>query len=128
MKTDRATQLKIVEKMKENIEAGVYYLDGIQKYNVSRARWENSEVIAFELGEHRLRPETLDINGGKIPKPLPLSSLDDFKDYFFVDNSPSLYDCMAGEVIKRAGIRLVYETQEEAVEAARVLFGIEDHF
>lgn len=130
MKTSKEMQLKIIDKMRENVENDLALMNSIQYRNRVNSLWDDRihDVGAsqFERLEMRVKPQTITINGVEIPKPL---SRDDIKYgiiYYYVNNNKSLYEQRYGEFIHAHGIRFVYSTEAEAIEASKLLFGIED--
>lgn len=126
MKTSKEMQLKIIDKMRENVEGGKPLFKGVyrkpidEKY-ILNGLWENSFIDV----EHGVYPQTITINGVEIPKPLMDSEILEDEVYYHVDNSEFLYEAKHGEFIADYGIRFVYTTKEEAIEASKALFGIE---
>lgn len=127
MPTNKKMQLKILDKMRENIIEGKHLLSEIEYYSEGFDKWNEIKQItkdSFLIYKHRVKPESIKVNGVEIPKPLSHDELDDSKNYFHVWNDKHLYDCSPGRFIKHHGIGFVYESKEEAIEASKILFGI----
>lgn len=131
MKTSKETQLEILDKMKENIINEKDLLEGVQFKNHVTGLWDdqiyNLSSRHFESLELRIKPtSTITVNGVEIPKPLEKEVIIDSNDYFYVCADKYLYDSNSGKYIKDYDVNFVYETQEEAIQASKLLFGLGD--
>lgn len=127
MPTNKKMQLKILDKMRENIIEGKHLLSEIEYYSEGFDKWNEIKQItkdSFLIFKHRVKPESIKVNGVEIPKPLSHDELDDYKEYFHVCNDRFLYEINSGIRIKDYGIKFVYKTKEEAIKASKILFGI----
>lgn len=128
MKTDKEMQIKILNKMIENIEKDYHLFKDIQYRNRVNLEWDDRVYdvgkYQFETLEMRVKPETIKVNGVDIPKPLGRDEILEDEVYYYVYNSEFLYEASNGEFIADHGIRFVYETKEEAIEASKLLFGL----
>ena len=126
MKTSKEMQLKILDKMKSNIDNNLPMCSGIEYYSYRTQKWHTPEAIDFENLEYRLKPETITLkNGVTIPKPLDIKKLDVNTDYYTPLLCSDLYYEIIGFDFRSKGIEVAYKTKEEAIEASKALFGIE---
>ena len=119
MKTSKEMQLKIIDKMKDNVVNGECAFEGIQQNG--DYGWLSFRTLKDMMDvEYRIKPETITINGVEIPK--PLSELDiknsSTDDVFYVPSyNSSLFISFSRMYILRGGDILVYATKEEAIAA-----------
>lgn len=127
MKTSKEMQLRILDKMRENVESDKpLYLDIQGLVDGNEWRDDIGFIVDFEFSEYRIKPSTITINGVEIPKPLSESEILGNKIYCYVCNNKSLHGGEFGNLIQDKGIRFVYKTKEEAIEASKLLFGIKE--
>lgn len=126
MKTSKEMQLKILDRMKENVKRDLPLFDGLYRITfgsdfILDAIWENSFVDA----EHGIYPERITINGVEIPKPLDVSEINPGGHYYFMPClSANLCTAINGYDGQKFEYKLLYATKEEAIEASKLLFGI----
>lgn len=124
-------QVKILERVIDNIKKGEHKGLGIEAYCNEKGVWVDAitgelNTLWFDFDfEYRIKPETITINGVEIPKPLREEEVIDGNDYFFVENERALYGFGSGLFIRDNGIRFVYRAREEAITASKALFGVE---
>lgn len=123
MKTSKEMQLKIIDKMRENIESGNPLFSGIE-LNIDCDWLPFNGLRDMNEHEFRLKPETITINGVEIPKPT------EKKDWQHILFEPSSRKRMRRDVYQDSfhlydDGALLYADAEEAIEASKLLFGIE---
>lgn len=130
MKTSKEMQLKIIDKMRENVEKGIQLFEGIQYRQDNTGLWADDVISVsdrhFEVLEHRLKPETITINGVEIPKPLSRDEFENGDIVFIIGDIDALYFEVLGLYVANHGGKFVYKTKEEAIEASKALFGIKE--
>lgn len=131
MKTNKEMQIKILNKMIENIENDDGLLKDIQYKNRINLEWDDRVYDVnsnyFKSLEMRVKPETITINGVEIPKPLEkddLLSMKSKEKVYSVSSSCHLYIEMYSYIALDQNYELVYRTKEEAIEASKLLFGL----
>lgn len=129
MKTSKEMQLEIIDKMRENVESDKHVYTNIQvKGKGVLSGWldKGDHYLDFWNCEHRVKHETITINGVDITKPLEGDDIKSGLIYYYVDNNKALYEQGYGEFIRAHGIRFAYSTKEQAIEASKALFGIKE--
>ena len=136
MKTDKKVMAQIYRKIAENIDNDVENIfDSIEVYitkgNSSHEGWSIIDNELYSLNpnkyEYRIKPETITLrNGVTIPKPLDVDSIDNDKFYYYPCVDRDYFDRADGRRIKDSGTILFYASMNEAREAGKALFGIED--
>lgn len=122
MKISKELMLEIIEKFKYNVIHDKPIGEGVQYYDGASKKWLDLNVAVFN---YRIKPEVLTLPEREIPKPLSHDEVDDSKEYFYVCNDKYFYESNSGRHIKDYDINFVYETKEEAIEASKLLFGLE---
>ena len=127
MKTSKEMQLKILDRMKENVKRDLPLFDGLYRVIdgsefILNGLWDNS----FKDVEHGIYPETITINGVDIPKPLEKDDIasDPDKVYYIVTHCSNNNYGISGSICIDLGYRFVYNTRQEAITASRKLFGM----
>lgn len=126
MKTSIEMQLKILDKMRENVESSKWLFDQIQ-YSSRSLGWIDKEnsILDFMGIEYRIKPQTITINGVDIPKPLDVSEIIPGGHYYFMPClSANLCAAINGYDGQKFEHKLLYATKEEAIEVSKLLFGI----
>ena len=129
METSKEMKLKIIDKMRKNIEDNIHMMSGIE-YEVVGKWYEvkNSLAHVFNMNvmKYRLKPETITINGVDIPKPLEYEDIasDPEKIYYVVSCCGRNYIKTIGTLCIDQGYRFVYSTRQEAITTSRNLFGM----
>lgn len=129
MKTSKEMQLKIIDKMRENIENNESLLNGIEYYWRVDDEWRATNCMTdsdFFDYEHRIKPETVTINSVDIPKPLDISTIERGSTYYFPQCHERMYGELMGLSIIEYNVWYPYATKEEAIEASKSLFGIKE--
>ena len=63
MKTSKEMQLKIIDKMRENVVNDRPYYEALE-YATYSGRWESEDgSVMMDKLEYRIKPETITING-----------------------------------------------------------------
>ena len=133
MKTSKEMQLKIIDKMRENIESGKCAFDSIQYEDEDDGLGfvdEDMFTLQFNEYEYRIKPQTITINGVEIPKPLDKDEIvkigvGRMNRVYSVSHKGALCGVLTPETALAYGYSFVYRTEAEAIEASRLLFGIE---
>lgn len=133
MKTSKEMQLKILDRMKDNVSRGECAFTGIQYKDEDDGLGfvdEDIFTLQFHEYEYRIKPETIKINGVEIPVPLgemEMKYLDKSDAIYFPCSSPFLFSVESRNysVQNEAWNCIAYKTKEEAIEASKALFGIE---
>lgn len=129
MKTDKKVMVEVLRKVANNIENGLDKNDGIQAM-YRKNEWDDrttNDLCFVEAVKYRIKPETITLrNGVTIPKPLDIKKLDVNTDYYTPLLCSDLYYEIIGFDFRSKGIEIAYKTKEEAIEASKTIFGIED--
>lgn len=138
MKTNTEMQLKVLDKMRENVANGYMIYSGIcvrmdGDNSNSFVEIKNTDyAINFNGCEYRIKPETITINGVEIPKPLSekdliaMAEVDGSDDVFYPFPDRDLFMDVEVYVALRSinNSSIVYSDVDDAIEASKALFGI----
>lgn len=125
MKTSKEMQLKILDKMRENVENDLPLMSDVQIFAYGEWKDDESSEFLFDYYEYRIKPQTITINGVEIPKPIDIKDIDTTGNYYFPQCHEEMYGMLKGLSILEYNVFYPYATEEEAIQASKALFGVE---
>lgn len=129
MKTDKKVMAEVLRNIADNLDSGLDKNDSIQvRYGDNEWEDRTTNNLCFDENVlYRIKPQTITLrNGVTIPKPLDIKKLDVNTNYYTPLLCTDLYYEIIGFDFRSMGIKLAYSKKEEAIEASKKLFGIED--